>query len=71
MPIRLIHTASFDPETTQLLAVAYERARCPADNTLREALAKRIIQAATLGERDLEKLIAYGLGRNDPTATVL
>ena len=33
----------------------------------REALAKRIIESASRGERDLEKLIEYALGRNDAT----
>ena len=67
MPIRLIQGASFDPETTRLLGLAYDRA-CKGvapDQTARETLAKRIIEAAKRGERDLEKLIEYGLGRND------
>ena len=67
MPIRLIQGASFDPETTRLLRLAYERA-CESvapDVKVREAVAKRIIEAAKRGERDLEKLIEYGLGRND------
>jgi hypothetical protein len=67
MPIRLIQGASFDPETTRLLGLAFERASetVAADVTLREALAKRIIEAARRGERDVEKLIGYGLGRNN------
>jgi hypothetical protein len=70
MPIRLIQGASFDPETTRLLGLAYERAseNVAPDRTVREALAKRIIEAAKRGERDLEKLIEYGLARNDPAA---
>jgi hypothetical protein len=32
------------------------------------ASAKRIIEAAKRGERDIEKLIEYGLGRNDGLA---
>ena len=66
MPIRLIQGTSFDSETTRLLGLAYERA-CESvggDMTLREALAKRIIEAARRGERDVEGLIEYGLGRN-------
>jgi hypothetical protein len=53
MTIRLIQGASFDPETTRLLGLAYERA-CESvapDMTIREALAKRIIEAAKRGER--------------------
>jgi hypothetical protein len=36
--------------------------------TIREALAKRIIEAAKRGERNLEGLIKYGLGRKDGIA---
>ena len=70
MPLRLIQGATFDPETTRLLVLAYERAAesVATDKTIREAVAKRIIEAAKRGERDLEKLISYGLGKNDPTA---
>jgi hypothetical protein len=66
MPIRLIQRSSFDPETTQLLGLAYERAceSVGSDITVREALAKRIIEAARNGERDLQSLIDYGLGGN-------
>ena len=70
MPIRLIQVASFDPETTRLLGLAYERA-CEGvgpDVTVREALAKRIIEVARRGERDLDKLIEYGLGNSDGLA---
>jgi hypothetical protein len=67
VPIRLIQGASFDPETTRLLGLAYERGceSVAADVTVREAFAKRIIEAAKHGERDLEKLVKYGLGKND------
>ena len=61
---------SFDGETTRLLGLAYERA-CESvapDVIVREALAKRIIEAAKRGERALKKLIEYGLGRNDGIA---
>jgi hypothetical protein len=70
MPIHLIQGASFDPETTRLLGLAYERAceNVASDVTVREPLAKRIIEAARRGERDLEKLISYGLGKNDRLA---
>jgi hypothetical protein len=67
MLIRLIQGAAFDPETTQLLGLAYERASegLAPEMTVKEALAKRIIEAARRGERDLEKLIKYGLRKND------
>jgi len=38
------------------------------DVKAREALAKRIIEATKRGERDLEKLIGYGLGSDDGVA---
>jgi hypothetical protein len=50
--------------------LAYDRA-CESvapDVKVREALANRIIEAAKRGERDLEKLIEYGLGTNDGVA---
>jgi hypothetical protein len=68
MPIRLIEGASFDPETTRLLGLAYERACENVAPDVREPLAKRIIEAARRGERDIEKLINYGLGKNDRLA---
>jgi hypothetical protein len=63
MPIRLIQGASFDPETTRLLGLAYERA-CESvseDVTIRETVARRIIWTARRGERDLETLVKYAL----------
>jgi hypothetical protein len=70
MLIRLLQEASFDPETTRLLGLAYERAseNVGPDGTIREELARRIIEAAKRGERDLERLIQYGLGRNEAQA---
>jgi hypothetical protein len=70
MPIRLIQGASFDAETTRLLGLAYERAceDLAPDVTVREAVAKRIIVAANDGERDVERLIKYGLGEDDMLA---
>ena len=38
------------------------------DVKVREALAKRIIDAGKRGERDLEKLVEYGLGKNGDVA---
>jgi len=58
-----IHSASFDSETTRILGLAYDRACetvCP-DVSVREALAKRIIEAARRGERKPEKLVEYAL----------
>jgi hypothetical protein len=70
VPIQLIQGASFDAETTRLLGLAYERA-CEGlapDVPVQEAIAKRIIVDAKRGERDVERLIEYGLGRNDMLA---
>jgi hypothetical protein len=68
MRIRLIQAASFDPETTRLLGLAYDRARefVAPDVTVREELARRIIEAARRGERNIEKLTDYGVGRSCP-----
>jgi hypothetical protein len=70
MPIRVIQGTSFDAETVLLLGLAYERAcqSVASDVTVREVLAKRILEAARRGERNVEKLIAYGLGRNSGLA---
>src|ERR1700737_4007208 len=70
MLIRLIQGASFDDETTRLLGLAYARAGegLAPDVTVREAVAKRIIVAAKGGERDVERLIKYGLGKDDMLA---
>jgi hypothetical protein len=67
-PIRLIHHASFDPETTAVLGLAYEKASAGlADTYAREVVAKRIIEAARRGERDIERLVSYARG-SDPVA---
>jgi len=70
MLIRLIQGAYFEAETTGILGFANERA-CEGlapDVTVREAVAKRIIVAAKGGERDVERLIKYGLGKDDMLA---
>jgi hypothetical protein len=66
-PIRLIRNAAFDPETTALMGLAYEKAILDcADEPARELIARRIIEAARRGERDLDRLAAYGRqGSND------
>ena len=68
-PIRLIHAASFDPETTAIMGSAYEKATAGCtDDYARELIAKRIIEATRRGERDIERLAAYGLQGFDGTA---
>jgi hypothetical protein len=63
-PIRLIHGAAFDPETVHTLALAYEHA-CASirsdDVSVRETIARRIIEAGRRGERDVKKLAANAL----------
>lgn len=64
-PIRLIQGASFDADVTRLMGLAYEHACARAangDNTaVRELIAKRIIDAARRGERDVTRLADYAL----------
>jgi hypothetical protein len=68
-PIRLIHGASFDPDTTRLMGLAYEKATVGLDDISdREIVAKRVIEAARRGERELDKLVAYALDGLDGAA---
>ena len=63
-PVRLIHSAAFDPNTVKLLTAAYEEAcRAAGDPALaiKELLAKRIISAAQQGERGVGKLKDFAL----------
>jgi hypothetical protein len=58
----LIRGASFDAETTALMGLAYEKAAAGCtDDSAREFIARRIIEGARQGERDVERLAAYGL----------
>ena len=54
-----LHGQNFDPETTRLMGVAFESARAaikrPGDLT-DEMIAKKIIELANAGERDVEAL---------------
>ncbi|HEY7247820.1 MAG TPA: hypothetical protein VH678_28460 [Xanthobacteraceae bacterium] len=62
--LRLIEGAAFDPDTTELMGRAYEQScrTLAVDNfAARELVATRIIEAARRGERDPDKLAAYGL----------
>jgi hypothetical protein len=61
--IRLIQAASFDPETTHAMGQAYDQACAGIDQgdvVHRELIAKRIIEAARRGERDIARLAASG-----------
>jgi hypothetical protein len=66
-PVRLFNSAAFDAETTGLLVAAYEAACAQAGPDLsasvKELFAKRILHAASRGERDQQRLTAYALGK--------
>ena len=62
MPIRAyLNGEGFDPETVRLMGLAFEMALASLRSSactdpLREALARKIIELAKTGERDLERL---------------
>ena len=61
-PLRLIQGAAFDPEATRLMGLAYETACVNVgteEKSVRELIAKRIIEAAKSGERDVQRLASY------------
>jgi len=63
-PDRLIRNAAFDPETTALLGKAFDEAcREIGDqpSEIREVVAKRLIEAACRGERDMKRLKMHAL----------
>jgi hypothetical protein len=74
MPIvALLQEAAFDPETTHILATAFDKAwdkfkssgNTLADDTCapsaRALLAKRIIETAQRGERNIDRLVGDGM----------
>ena len=67
MPIHLfVQADAFDPETVAVMGEAFEAALKEFDETgqttaVREAVARRIIYAAKLGERDRDRLREAGL----------
>ena len=72
MPMRpFLDGETFDPETTRLLGVAFEMARaaikCPRDLS-DEIIARRIIELAKAGERNVEVLCEAAL--NVPTGAL-
>jgi hypothetical protein len=72
MPIRpFLSGQTFDPETARLLGVAFEMARaaikCPRDLS-DEIIARRIIELAKAGERNVEVLSEAAL--NVPAGAV-
>jgi hypothetical protein len=72
--LRLIRAASFDPETTHAMGTAYDQACAGVaadDVARRELIAKRIIEAARRGERDVGRLAAYGIEESPERAPSL
>jgi hypothetical protein len=59
-----LHNVVFDPDAVKVLAASYEQACRFAGNPsvpTKELFAKRILQAAKRGERDVEKLTECAL----------
>jgi hypothetical protein len=67
MPFHLfIQPGAFDPEAIEAMSEAFEAALKEVQDTgdaMREVIARRIIAAATLGERDPARLLAAALAR--------
>ena len=65
---------AFDPETIAVLAAAYAKSLEGQSDALREAIAKRIIELASKGERDPDKLCQGALvliTGEPPTASLI
>ena len=61
IPFNIPDSRSFDPETTALVVRAYDRACAELHDggqppVVREVIAKRLIEIASRGERDPERL---------------
>ena len=71
---RLIEGAAFEPEVIALLIQAYEAAVKRMGKgqppIVLETLAKRIIDVAGTGERDLQKMIDYAMRGVEPFPNV-
>jgi hypothetical protein len=71
-PVQILHGASFDPETTSLMAAAFDEACRVAGHAqpplVKEVMAKRIIEAAHRGERNAERLTEFALAGLNPIA---
>jgi hypothetical protein len=66
MPRRLIQNAAFGPEVIHILGLAFDEAcaRAGANQGQHELYAKRIIEAATAGERDVGRLADFAMNGN-------
>jgi hypothetical protein len=71
-PHRLIEGAAFEPDTIRLLTEAYEAAvqRVGRDQPLLvlETIARQIIEIASTGERDPQRMAEYATRGIDPPA---
>jgi hypothetical protein len=65
-------SAVFDPDTLAVLTAAYEKAVREQAGSLRETIAKRIIELASEGERDPDRLChgALALSMRKPRSVV-
>jgi hypothetical protein len=69
MPIRqYLNGEQFDPEATRIMGVAFEVARVSLgtrdrDDIVDETIAKRIIELAKAGERDVDRLCECALAK--------
>ena len=72
MPIRpFLNGQTFDPETARLVGIAFEAARAAVNRPLDltdEMIAKKIIELAKTGERNVDALCEAAL--NVPTGAV-
>ena len=64
-PHKLIQGAAFEPETVRVLSQAYETAvrliGKGQPGPVLETIAKRIIESATAGERDPQKMVDHAI----------
>jgi hypothetical protein len=71
-PHRLIEGAAFEPDTVRLLTKAYEAAveRVGRDQPLLvlETIARQIIDIASTGERDPQRMVEFATRGIDPLA---
>ena len=63
-PIFPLRGATFDPKTIALLTAAYDKAIEGQPASVREVIARRIIELACEGERDVDKLCQGALARD-------
>jgi hypothetical protein len=65
-PFRIIGDANFDPETVEVMTLAFDQTRdrlglADENDLLAEILAKRIVEIAKYGERDAKRICELAL----------